>query len=199
MVILCKIKNKYSAKMRIIFLLSILLLSVFSTVNGQSVKKIKRQISYRNLSHVKDKEQYGFGGGANYNGYNVSLFYAKYLKSDILVRGDLFYEHANLSGLTALNLFYLSPEINYTVAKPTNRFFVNIKGGIIIGNERLNNSIMVNKKLSSFVIGEKIGVKLEYFIVPEISINFDLEQRFFHKSKVGAQSALLAVSLSYNL
>jgi hypothetical protein len=175
------------------------LLFVFSLGWGQSLKKIKRQISFRSLAHVKGIEQYGAGGGVNNDGFDASLFYTKYLKKNLFVRGDLFYEKAALSNITTLQLFYVSPEVNYTIAKLSNRFFVNIKGGLIIGNERLSNGIMVNKKLSTVIFGEKIGVKFEFFIIPELSMNLDFEQRFINNSKAGVKSALAYVSLSYNL
>lgn len=197
MPILCNKNRKGSAKTQIIFLLVIAFLGGFSTVKGQSIKQIKRQINYRNLSHVKDKEQFGVGGGRVENGFNVNAFYAKYWKKDLLFRTDLNYETATYS-LTKMNWFYISPELNYTIQKVSNQFYINAKAGLIVGSENLSNKIMVNEKLTKITYGEKIGVKFEFYVAPEVSLNLDLEQRFINNSNIGTLSRIALLSISYN-
>jgi hypothetical protein len=182
---------------QIMFLIIILFSCELSYVKGQSIKQIKRQINYRNLAHVKDKEQFGVGGGYVQNGFNIDGFYAKYWRKDIIFRTDINYETASYS-LTRMNWYYISPEINYTIQKVSNRLFINAKAGVILGKEYLSNSIMVNHKLNKLSIGEKIGFKIEYFLTPDVSLNIDLEQRFINNSNLGTLSNIALISISYN-
>ena len=125
------------------------------------------------------------------------MFFGKYLRRDVLFRTDFLYENVNIKQ-TNLKLYYIAPEINYTLIKVSNQLFFNLKVGIILGRENMNNEIMVNKKLNQLIFGEKIGAKLEYFISSEVSLNIDIEQRIFNNSKIGVMSELAFVSLSYN-
>jgi hypothetical protein len=195
--IICDLRIKKSILKFIIGLIIILFSCELSNVRGQTIKQIKRQITYRNLAHVKDKEQFGLGGGYVANGFNVDGFYAKYWKKDILFRIDINYETATYA-LTTMNWFYFSPELNYTIRKVTNRFFINAKAGLILGKENLSNKIMVNHNLNKFSYGEKIGFKMEYFLTPDISLNIDLEQRFINNSNIGTLSKIAIISISYN-
>jgi hypothetical protein len=168
-----------------------------ANVNAQSVKWMKKQNEFKRSAHIKDQEQFSLGGGIIKNGYNTEVAYGKYLRKDFLFRTDVSYETIKIES-TKLNAYYVSPEINYCIEKLNSRFFINVKGGFITGLEYLNNKIMVNKKLSQFVFGEKIGIKLEYFLTPEFSLNLDLEQRFINNSQIGTMARNAYLSLSYN-
>lgn len=176
-----------------VFLLS----NVSITVKAQSIKYMKQQIMFQRYAHVKGKEQFSLGCGLVKNGFNVDGAYSKYLTKEFLLRTDFFYEKVHL-GLTTLNAYYLNPEINYTIDKITNQLFIDAKAGIILGMEDETNKVMVNLPINTFVFGEKIGMKVEYFITPEVSINLDAEQRFIDNSKIGILSRTAYISLSYN-
>jgi hypothetical protein len=168
-----------------------------ANVNAQSIKWMKKQSEFKRSSHIKDQEQFSIGGGQVNGGYNACAAYGKYVSKNLLFRTDLFYETVKL-GLTTLHGYYLSPEINYTINKIGNQLFINVKGGVLVGREDMNNSIMVNKKLNKIVFGEKIGIKFEYYITPEVSLNIDLEQRFINNSMAGTMARNCYLSLSYN-
>lgn len=177
-----------------------LLLFAFASagiVQGQSVKWMKKQNEFKRSVHIKGQEQFSLGGGLVSGGYNVDAAYGKYLTKNLLLRTDFVYETVKLD-LTTLHGYYLSPEAAYLISRVSNRFFIDIKAGIIIGDESLSNAIMVDKKLNKIVYGEKIGIKFEYFITPELSLNLDLEQRFINNSQVGTVTRNGYLSISYN-
>jgi len=171
--------------------------STMVNVNAQSVKWMKKQNEFKRSVHIKGQEQFSLGVGLVSGGYNANIAYGKYLKKNMLFRTDFIYETVELD-LTTLHGYYVSPEINYTILKLGNQFFINIKAGVIIGSENMTNSIMVNKKLSKIVFGEKIGLKFEFYITPEFSMNIDLEQRFINNSQAGTMTRNGYLSLSYN-
>jgi hypothetical protein len=187
----------HNIKLRAFIFTIVILVGGLTTLDAQSIKFIKKQIEFQKRAHVKGQEQFSFGAGIIKNGWNVESAYGKYLQKDWLFRTDVSYETVKIN-LTTLNAFYLSPEMNYCIKKVNNRFFINAKGGVIAGLEYLNNEIMVNKKISQVVLGEKIGLKLEYFLTPELSMNVDLEQRFINNSQLGTITRNAYLSLSYN-
>jgi len=166
-------------------------------VNAQSVSYFKKQLELQKLVHKKGNEQYSLGYGIVKNGWNIDAAYGKYLSKDWLFRTDFIYETVNL-GLTTVNAWYVSPEFNYCIDKVSNRIYINVKAGAVVGDETAVNKIMVNKNLSQIVFGEKAGLKLEYFISTDISFNIDVEQRFINNSRIGTLTGNAYVSISYN-
>lgn len=184
---------------RIYILILIILLfgSVTTSVKAQSIKYIKQEVMFQRDAHVKGKEQFSFGAGLVKDGINFYGAYGKYLTKDFLFGTDFIYETRTL-GITYVNAYYVSPEINYCIDKISNRCFLDAKAGVVLGDETAHNKIMVNKELSNFVFGEKIGLKLEYFITSDISMNIDAEQRFINNSQIGTARWNTYLSLSYN-
>ena len=166
-------------------------------VKAQSISYIKKQIELQKLVHKSGIEQLSVGSGLVKNGWNACVAYSRYLNKDWLFRTDFIYENVKL-GLTALNAYYLAPELNYCIDKLSNRCFLSVKAGVIIGMEDETNKVMVNLPVNTFVFGEKTGLKLEYFITTDISLNIDVEQRFIDNSKIGALSRAAYLSVSYN-
>lgn len=182
---------------RLIYLFLLMLFVGMASANAQSVKWMKKQNAFKRSAHIKGQEQFSIGGGYVTNGYNACAAYGKYFTKNLLFRTDFVYETVKIE-LTTLHGYYLSPEVNYTIKKIGNQFFINIKAGAILGSENMSNSIMVNKKLNKIVFGEKVGLKFEYYITPEVSMNIDFEQRFINNSQVGTMTRNCYVSLSYN-
>jgi len=192
-------KIKSNPRNSVLCLMIIIMFSVLTinTVNGQSIKLIKKQINLQRFAHIKGQQQVSIGGGMIANGFNATGSYGKYITKNLLFRTDIYYENA-IMGLTTLSAYYISPEINYTINKVSNHFFIDAKVGLISGSENMSNKIMVNKKLNNIVFGEKIGLKFEYFIVPEVSLNLDVEQRFINNSKAGTATRNAYFSISFN-
>lgn len=166
-------------------------------INGQSIKYMKQQNELKKLVHKKGTEQYSLGYGLVNNGFNIDAAYGKYLTKTILFQTDLIYEYVKVN-LTTFNAYYVSPECALVIDKLSNRCFIDAIAGVILGEETAHNQIMVNKDLSNIVFGEKIGLKFEYFISTDISINVNLEQRFINNSQERTMAHNAYLSLSYN-
>ncbi len=190
-------KLKDPNQIRILLIITLLCTMNCIKIKAQSISYMKKQLELQKLVHKKGNEQFSAGGGLVKNGWNLDVAYSKYLNKDWLFRTDFFYENVKL-GLTTLNAYYGSMEYNYCIDKLSNRCFLDAKAGAIIGMEDETNKVMVNIPINTFVYGEKIGFKLEYYITPEVSINLDAEQRFIDNSKIGLLSRTAYVSISYN-
>lgn len=169
----------------------------FSNVQGQSIRYIKKQIELKRYAHIKDQQQFCFGAGIVKDGFNGNVGYGKYFTKNWLIRTDFIYENVKINE-TTLSGYYISPEANYCFDKVSNRLFLNAKVGLIIGDESLKNNIMVNHPINKLIYGEKIGLKVEYYISTDFSLNLDLEQRFLNNSIVGTISRNAYFSISYN-
>src|SRR5208283_191194 len=148
-------------------------------VRGQNPDHLKRQLELQKLVHSKGDEQFSVGAGLVKDGWNLTAGYGRYFSRSLLIGTDVSYETVQLN-LTTLHAYYLSPLAAWLIGRIRNRFFADLKGGFIAGEETLTNRVMVNKPLDQLVFGEKLGLKFEYFMNPVLSLNLDLEQRFMN-------------------
>jgi len=148
------------------------------------------------LIHVEGSKAIGLNAGYVKNGFNVSSRMTFYKNNNLVYRGSLDYERVNFD-LSKASIIYANPELMYTFYTLKDRFFFNVKGGILTGVEFISNSVL-DKKKSQFFVGENIGLCGEYFISNKIMINLDLDQRFLQLSTVGKASFIIKLGINYN-
>lgn len=145
------------------------------------------------LRHVKGNTAFGVTAGIVKEGFNIGAQYSIYLKSNKIIKGNLLYESGNI-GKTQFNLLYLNPEYLYTAARLNKSIYINLKGGLIVGYENLQNDIF--NEATSIFFGENIGINAELFLTNRLSLNFDIEQRIFHKSNLGTFSPNIRMGIN---
>ena len=146
--------------------------------------------------HVEGSKAIGLNGGYIKNGFNVSSRITLYEKNSMALRGSFDFEQVSFD-ISKASIVYVNPEFMYTFYTLGDRFFFNVKGGILSGVEFLSNSIL-DKKRSQFFVGENIGLCAEYYISNKIMLNLDFDQRFFQLSKVGKASFIIKFGINYN-
>lgn len=146
--------------------------------------------------HVEGSKAIGLNGGYIKNGFNVSSRITLYEKNSMALRGSFDFERVSFD-ISNASIVYVNPEFMYTFYTLGDRFFFNVKGGILSGVEFLSNSIL-DKKESQFFVGENIGLCAEYYISNKIMLNLDFDQRFFQLSKVGNASFIIKFGINYN-
>lgn len=146
--------------------------------------------------HVEGSKAIGLNGGYIKNGVNVSSRITIYEKNSMALRGSFDFEQVSFD-ISKASIVYVNPEFMYTFYTLGDRFFFNVKGGILSGVEFLSNSIL-DKKRSQFFVGENIGLCAEYYISNKIMLNLDFDQRFFQLSKVGKASFIIKLGINYN-
>ena len=146
--------------------------------------------------HVEGSKAIGLNSGYIKNGFNVSSRITLYEKNSIALRGSFDFEQVSFD-ISKASIVYVNPEFMYTFYTLGDRFFFNVKGGILSGVEFLSNSIL-DKKKSQFFVGENIGLCAEYYISNKIMLNLDFDQRFFQLSKVGKASFIIKFGINYN-
>lgn len=146
--------------------------------------------------HVEGSKAIGLNGGYIKNGFNVSSRITLYEKNSMALRGSFDFEQVSFD-ISKASIVYVNPEFMYTFYTLGDRFFFNVKGGILSGVEFLSNSIL-DKKKSQFFVGENIGLCAEYYISNKIMLNLDFDQRFFQLSKVGKASFIIKFGINYN-
>jgi len=148
------------------------------------------------LIHVEGTKAIGIGGAYVKNGFNVSSRITFYKSGTLAYRASLDYERVSFD-LSKASIVYANPELMFTFYTLGDKFFFNVKGGILTGAEFISNSIL-DKKKTQFFVGENIGICTEYFISNKIMLNLDLDQRFFQLSKVGKASFIIKFGINYN-
>ena len=146
--------------------------------------------------HVEGSKAIGLNGGYIKNGFNVSSMITLYEKNSMALRGSFDFEQVSFD-ISKASIVYVNPEFMYTFYTLGDRFFFNVKGGILSGVEFLSNSIL-EKKESQFFVGENIGLCAECYISNKIMLNLDFDQRFFQLSKVGKASFIVKFGINYN-
>jgi hypothetical protein len=146
--------------------------------------------------HVEGSKAIGLNGGYIKNGFNVSSRITLYEKNSMALRGSFDFEQVSFD-ISKASIVYVNPEFMYTFYTLGDRFFFNVKGGILSGVEFLSNSIL-DKNESQFFVGENIGLCAEYYISNKIMLNLDFDQRFFQLSKVGKASFIIKFGINYN-
>ena len=146
--------------------------------------------------HVEGSKAIGLNGGYIKNGFNFSSRITLYEKNSMALRGSFDFEQVSFD-ISKASIVYVNPEFMYTFYTLGDRFFFNVKGGILSGVEFLSNSIL-EKKESQFFVGENIGLCAEYYISNKIMLNLDSDQRFFQLSKVGKASFIIKFGINYN-
>ena len=185
---------------KLIFLFLLICMSCLCkslVINAQEMERTIKEEELQKLFHIKGKEQISFGAGLVKNGWNADATYGRYLSKTLLLSTDFVYEKLKIS-LTTVNSYYFSPELAYVILKISGRCFLNVKAGIIIGNETTHNQVLVNQNFENIVFGELAGIKFEYFLSPGFSVNIEPEQRFINNSNIGSLSWNAIVNLSYN-
>ena len=148
------------------------------------------------LIHVEGSKALGINYAYVKNGFNVSSRLTFYKNNNLSFRASIDFERVRFD-LSKASIVYANPELMYTFYTLGDKFFFNIKGGILTGVEFISNSIL-DKKKSQFFIGENIGLSAEYFISNKIMLNLDFDQRFFQMSKVGKTSFIIGLGINYN-
>jgi hypothetical protein len=148
------------------------------------------------LIHVEGSKAIGINGAYVKNGFNVSSRITFYKNNKLAYRASLDYERVSFD-ISKASIVYVNPELMYTFYTLGDKFFFNVKGGILSGTEFLNNSVL-DKKKSQFFVGENIGLCAEYFISNKIMLNLDLDQRFFQLSKLGKASYIIKLGANFN-
>ena len=146
--------------------------------------------------HVEGSKAIGLNSSYIKNGFNVSSRITLYEKNSMALRGSFDFEQVSFD-ISKASIVYVNPEFMYTFYTLGDRFFFNVKGGILSGVEFLSNSIL-EKKESQFIVGENIGLCAEYYISNKIMLNLDFDQRFFQLSKVGKASFIIKFGINYN-
>jgi hypothetical protein len=148
------------------------------------------------LIHVEGNKSLGINGAYVKNGFNAGSRITFYKSGNLAYRASLDYERVDFD-LSKASIVYANPEVMYTFYTLGDKFFFNVKGGILSGVEFISNSIL-DKKKSQFFVGENIGLCAEYFISNKIMLNLDFDQRFFQLSKVGKASFIIQLGINYN-
>lgn len=148
------------------------------------------------LIHVEGSKALGINYAYVKNGFNVSSRITFFKSGNLAYRASLDYESVDFD-LSKASIVYANPELMYTFYNPGDKLFFNVKGGVLTGAEFISNSIL-DKKKSQFFVGENLGLCAEYFISNKIMLNLDLDQRFFHMSKVGKTSFIIGLGINYN-
>jgi hypothetical protein len=148
------------------------------------------------LIHVEGSKAIGINGAYVKNGFNVSSRITFYQKNKIAYRVSIDYERVSFD-ISKASIVYVNPELMYTFYTLGDKFFFNVKGGILTGAEFINNSVL-DKNKNQFFVGENIGLCAEYYISKKIMLNLDLDQRFFQLSKVGKASYIIKLGANFN-
>jgi len=148
------------------------------------------------LIHVEGSKALGINYAYVKNGFNVSSRITFYKSGNLAFRESIDFERVSFD-LSKASIVYTNPELMYTFYTLGDSFFFNVKGGLLIGAEFINNSVLDQKK-SQFFLGENIGLCTEYFISNKIMLNLDFDQRFFQLSKVGKASFIIQLGINYN-
>jgi opacity protein-like surface antigen len=148
------------------------------------------------LIHVAGSKAIGLDGGYVKNGFNVSSRITLYKNNNLAYRGSIDFERVDFA-ISKASIIYVNPELIYNFYTLGENFFLSAKGGILSGVEFLSNSVL-DKKESQFIIGENIGLCVEYYLSNKIMLNLDLDQRFFQLSKVGKASFIIRFGINYN-
>ncbi len=167
------------------------------TIKSQNLTPTNSPEELRKLIHTGGCEQFYAGAGLVKNGWNLNAGYVKYFSKNLFLITDFTYETVNLS-LTTVNGYYLSASPAYTLLKISGKLFMDVKAGLLAGEETAHNQVLNNQNLNNFVFGEKAGLQIEYFISECISVNAGIDQRFINNSRIGTLSRSAELSLSYN-
>ena len=153
--------------------------------------------THAQLRHVSGIKSIGLGYGHIKNGYQLNASFGHRFNPNFEFKTTLAYESINFE-ISPASFFYLHPEALYVVKKVTEYFYINVKGGLIIGLEHTSNPVLERTK-SGLSIGQNLGISNELYLTNKHTVKLELEQRFFQKSLYGSNSYLLAISLNYKL
>lgn len=149
------------------------------------------------LRHVAGNQSIGLGIGITKDAKQISGNFGYLLQDNLGVGGRLAYEMIDL-GISNSGQVYLNPSGWYMLTTINEVVFFNVKGGLIIGYEYSSYNDFDIKESGVF-FGENLGLKTEFYINNKLSLDLDLEQRFFQNSIFGSQSYLISLTLNYKL
>jgi hypothetical protein len=161
-------------------------LSVFTALNAIA-----------QLRHVKGIESLGLEINKSNNGYGCELLYEKFLSNKVILKVGGYYEKRNIE-YAKYTGYGLLPQLYNTVLNNKKNLFVDITGGINLGYEYANSKVSEDK-VNSFVIGERIGLSIEYYIISSFKIEIQANQYFIQKSKFLKYGQIFSLGVAYNI
>ncbi len=153
--------------------------------------------AHAQLRHVAGNQSLGLGIGITKDAKQISGNFGYLLKDNLGIGARLAYEMIDL-GVSDAGQVYLNPSGWYMLTTINQIVFFNVKGGFIIGYEYSSYDDF-NIEESGVYLGENVGLKTEFYFNNKISMDLDVEQRFFQKSIFGSQSYLISLTLNYKL
>lgn len=134
------------------------------------------------LRHFQGYAMYGVYAGLSNKTNIFGISYQNYLSRNIGIKINGGYEKRYFD-LSDYNAFNINPEFLYTISTDKKLYYLNLKAGLLAGEEFTSNEIL-NKKKKNFYYGESLGVCLELFLASNFKIDLDFEQRFLQKSLI---------------
>lgn len=149
------------------------------------------------LRYVAGSQSMGLGFGITKDAKQLHGNYKKMLRNKIGVGAGISYEWFDFK-VNDADQIYVNPFGWYMIKKFNEVIFFNIKGGLLMGYETSTNKTFDESK-SGVYWGQNIGLNCEFYLTNKLTIDGNIEQRFFQKSIFGHKSYLISLTLNYKL
>ena len=137
----------------------------------------------QSLIHTKGKQGIGLSAHLTEFGYAINGNYLNFIKEKYYLKGSINYEYGEI-GFTEFDNFLLMPSFGFSPYNLSNKLYLNIEGGALIGFENIREKFDY-PNTSTFIYGFSGALELEYFISTSISIKANFNQMYALNSLLG--------------
>ena len=153
--------------------------------------------------HLKGIKAVDILGGVTAKGYYGEAAFNSYLSNKFYYNLPIRAEFATIQGIK-FNSYSFNPNINYTLLKPTEWLFINLKGG---GSVYLDmrqssgsaDSLLINTSASTINYGFFGGVEIETYLSDRVVFLLNFRQNYNFKSYPGNAVWYAGAGLRFNL
>jgi len=149
------------------------------------------------LRHVKGIDDVGISLSVSYHGYGGELFYEKYLSNTLILKLGGYLDRRDI-GYSDYIGYGIIPQIYKTVLNNKRNLFLNINAGANIGYESARSEVTTDRA-NSFVIGQRVGVSIEYFVFPGVKFEIQGSQYFMQRSQFLKYGQIYSIALAYRI
>jgi len=133
------------------------------------------------LRHVKGIEDIGCEIYKSNDGFGGEAMYENFLSNSTIIKLGGYYEKRNI-GYANYFAYGILPQLYRTILNNKRNIFIDLTGGMNFGYEYAKSEV-ADDKVNSFVIGERIGLSIEYYFTSSLKIEIQADQYFMQKSK----------------
>jgi hypothetical protein len=149
-----------------------------------------------NLRHVQGVRYTGVSAAYDPGGINLGVHYGLFLKHNTGVAFGAYYEPGR-AGTSNYRLAYGLCKYFYTAMNYRRWLYFNLEAGILLGNEKVENSILEMDK-SKFQYGFAPGILTEIYLHSSVKFDFHVQPRIMPDRQTGTFDVITGIGISYN-